>query len=124
MTKVGDQAEPQAAIRTLATGVFDAIDAHPWIGTQLSRDPWQHGVLRLLEGVGSRIQALGVDRPVQFHAATALMSFILGLAGQYAAGARQIKAGTDRVAMLTQVAAGLRRGKCHRTAGPLPRWSA
>lgn len=106
MAKVGNQPEPQHAIRTLTTGVFDAIDAHPWIGGQLSRDPWQHGVLRLLEGIGSRIQALGVERPVQFPAATALMSFILGLAGQYAAAARLIKAGTDRVARLNEVAAG------------------
>ena len=27
------------AIRALALGVFDAIDAHPWIGAQLAGDP-------------------------------------------------------------------------------------
>src|ERR1700753_3112296 len=43
--------QPRDAIRALALGAFDAIDAHPWVGTQLSRDPWQYAVLRLLEGV-------------------------------------------------------------------------
>jgi hypothetical protein len=34
----------------------------------------------------------------QFNAATALMSFVLGLAGQYAAGARLCPRHTDRIA--------------------------
>src|ERR1700759_3111268 len=39
VTAVPGGAEPHAAIRALALGVFDAIDAHPWVGTQLSREP-------------------------------------------------------------------------------------
>ena len=38
--------EPREAIRALALGVFDAIDAHPWVGAQLSREPWQYAVDR------------------------------------------------------------------------------
>src|SRR5580704_3762835 len=41
MTETASDAEPREAIRTMALGVFDAIDAHPWVGTQLSREPWQ-----------------------------------------------------------------------------------
>jgi AcrR family transcriptional regulator len=87
---------PQEVIRTMALGVFNSIHAHPWVGGSLSRNPWQYAVLRMLEGVGSQIQALGVPQHAQFNAATALMSFILGLAGQYAAGARLFPRHTDR----------------------------
>ena len=41
MTEVIPGAEPREAIRAIALGVFDAIDAHPWVGAQLSREPWQ-----------------------------------------------------------------------------------
>ena len=108
IAKVMDEAvrrrKPREAIRTLALGVFDAINAHPWVGGQLSRDPWQYAVLRILEGVGGQVQALGVDERSQFHAATALMSFILGLAGQYAAGARLLPRHADRTEFLSTVA--------------------
>ena len=60
MTEVASGAEPQEAIRAIALGAFDAIDAHPWVGTQLSREPWQPAILQILEGVGGQLQALGV----------------------------------------------------------------
>lgn len=63
----------------------------------------------MLEGVRRQVQALGVPEHVQFNAATALMSFILGLAGQYAAGARLFPRHTNqaefRKAFLGTVAA-------------------
>src|ERR1700677_111684 len=40
-------AEPRAAIRALASGVFDAIDAQPWAGAQLSRARWEAPRLQL-----------------------------------------------------------------------------
>jgi AcrR family transcriptional regulator len=105
VTTAARGSEPRDAIRTLALGVFDAIDAHPWVGRQLSRDPWQYAVLRILEGVGGQVQALGVPQYAQFNAATALLSFILGLAGQYAAGAGLFPRDMDRTAFLGAVAA-------------------
>lgn len=102
---VAGGAEPREAIRSLALGVFDAIDAHPWVGGQLSRDPWQHAVLRILEGIGGQVRALGVPEQAQFNAATALLSFVLGLAGQYAAAARLVPRDGDRAALLGAVAA-------------------
>ncbi|MEI7293098.1 MULTISPECIES: TetR/AcrR family transcriptional regulator [Paraburkholderia] len=97
--------QPQDAIRALALGVFDAIDAHPWVGAQLARDPWQYAVLRILEGVGVQVQAMGVPEPAQFNAATAILSFILGLAGQYATRPQAALEGVDRAAVLENVAA-------------------
>ena len=105
MTEVVSGAEPQEAIRAMALGVFDAIDAHPWVGTQLSREPWQFAILQILEGVGGQLQALGVPARAQFDCASALVNYILGLAGQYAAGARLLPRDADRSAFLATVAA-------------------
>ena len=101
----GAAAAPRAAIRALALAVFDAIDAHPWAGAQLSREPWQSAVLRIFEGVGGRLQAFGVPEAARFDGASALVNYILGLAGQYAAGARLLPPDTDRSAFLSTIAA-------------------
>jgi hypothetical protein len=105
MTDVVPGAEPRDAIRAIALGVFDAIDAHPWVGTQLSREPWQFAVLQIFEGFGAQLQALGVPGPAQFDCASALLNYVLGLAGQYAAGARLLAPETDRSNFLATVAA-------------------
>ncbi len=105
MTEVVSGAEPREAIRAIASGVFDAIDAHPWVGAQLSREPWQSAVLRIFEGVGGQLGALGVPEPAQFDCASALLNYVLGLAGQYAAGRRLLAPDTDRTAFLADVAA-------------------
>ena len=93
------------AIRALALGVFDAIDAHPWVGAQLSGNPWQDAVLRILERIGSQLAVLGLAEQARFNAATALLSFILGLAGQYAVGSRHFAGDMDRTTFLRAVAA-------------------
>ena len=100
MTEVAGGAEPQEAIRAIALGVFDALDAHPWVGAQLSREPWHSAMLQIFEGFGEQLEALGVPPRAQFDCASALLNYILGLAGQYAAGARLVPPGTDRTAFL------------------------
>jgi AcrR family transcriptional regulator len=104
MTEVASDAEPREAIRAMTLGVFDAIDAHPWVGTQLSREPWQPAVMQILESAGQQLQVLGVPARAQFDCASALVNYVLGLAGQYAAGARLVPPGTDRSAFLAAVA--------------------
>jgi AcrR family transcriptional regulator len=105
MTEVAGGADPREAIRAVALGVFDAIDAHPWVGAQLSREPWQAAVQQIFESIGGRLQALGVPERAQFDCASALLNYILGLAGQYAAAARLLARETDRSAFLATVAA-------------------
>jgi AcrR family transcriptional regulator len=105
MTEVAGDAGPPQAIRAIALGVFDAIDAHPWVGAQLARAPWHSAMVRIFEGIGEQLQALGVPAPAQFDCASALLNYILGLAGQYAAGARLLPRDTDRTAFLTSFAA-------------------
>ena len=104
MTGVVGNAEPRDAIRAIALGVFDAIDAHPWVGAQLSREPWS-AMLQIFEGIGGQIQALGVPERAQFDSASALANYILGVAGQNAAKARLLPRETDRSAFLATVAA-------------------
>lgn len=106
MTGVVADAEPRAAIRTIALGVFDAIDAHPWVGAQLTREPWRPALLQVFEGIGGRLQTLGVPARAQFDAASTLLSYIVGVGGQNAANARLARdAGrTDRSAFLGKVA--------------------
>ena len=49
--------------------------------------------------------ALGVPEQARFDAATTLLSFILGLAGQYAVASRYFAAGTNRTGFLRTIAA-------------------
>ena len=105
MPEVGPGAEPREAVRAIASGVFDAIDAHPWVGAELSREPWQPAVLQVFESVGGRLPSLGVPGRAQFDCASALVSYVLGLAGQYAAADRLLAPETDRSAFLATAAA-------------------
>ncbi|MGW7104397.1 TetR/AcrR family transcriptional regulator [Streptomyces sp. NPDC054838] len=95
---------PQGAIRALAVGVFDAIDAHPWVGTQLARTPGQPPMVQVFERLGRQVQALGVPGARQFTAASALLNYILGVAGQNAANARAHQPDADRAKFLDAVA--------------------
>ena len=105
LTDIAQDAEPGQAIRTFALGLFDAIDAHPWVGTHLFREPWQRAMLEIFEAIGGRLQALGVPEEALFNAGSALVNYILGVAGQNAANARLLPQGTDRTAALGAVAA-------------------
>lgn len=104
MTGVLPDAGPRETIRAIAAGVFDAIDAHPWVGTQLSREPWQAALLRIFEGFGGQLDTLGVPDRAQFDSASALVSYVVGLAAQYAAGARLLPPKTDRRTFLAVTA--------------------
>jgi AcrR family transcriptional regulator len=106
MTGAVVDAEPREALRTVALGLFDAIDAHPWVGAQLSREPWRPALLAIYERIGGLLDALGVPGRALFDAAGALVNYVLGVAGQNAANARALAAGeADRAAFLATVAA-------------------
>jgi AcrR family transcriptional regulator len=78
-------AAPKAAIRALALAMFDAIDAHPWVGSALTRAAGHSPMVRILERIGQEVRALGVPVKGQWAAVSALLSYILGVAGQNAA---------------------------------------
>ncbi len=98
-------ATPEATIRALALGLFDAIDAHPWVGSALTRAPGQLPMVRILERIGQQIRALGVPHEEQWDAVSALLNYILGVGGQNAANTQLGRTqGFDRSDVLDAVA--------------------
>jgi AcrR family transcriptional regulator len=97
--------EPRGSIRALALGVFDAIDAHPWVGTQLAREPFQPAVRQIWEGLGTRLHRLGLRGATLSNAGSALVNYVLGAAAQHAAGARRAPDDAARQAYLDALAA-------------------
>jgi AcrR family transcriptional regulator len=96
---------PEASIRALALGMFDAIDAHPWVGSALTQTPGQLPIVRILEGIGQQVHALGVPDEEQWTVAGALLNYILGVGGQNAANGQFARAhGIDRSEYLEAVA--------------------
>ncbi|OHV30420.1 MULTISPECIES: TetR/AcrR family transcriptional regulator [Pseudofrankia] len=98
---------PQDEIRAVALGLFDAIDEHPWLATQLStqlsRSPWGSVTPRILESIGRQVRALGVPEGSWFTATSVLVHYILGAAGQNAANARVVGPDVDRAEFLDSV---------------------
>ena len=76
---------PQTTIRLLALAMFDAIDAHPWVGSALTHAPGQSPMVRLVERIGQQIQVLGVPKKEHWITISALLNYILGVAGRNAA---------------------------------------
>ena len=98
--------EPREELRTVSLGLFDAIDAHPWVGAQLSREPWRPALMEIYERIGRLLVALDVPERALFDAAGALVNYLLGVAGQNAANARLLAADEgDRSAFLATVSA-------------------
>ena len=93
-------------VRAVAAGAFDAVRAHPWVGAQLAREPWQPAALEVFEAFGVHLAAMGVPEGARFEHASALMTQVLGVAGQHAAADRLLAATTDRTTHLAAVAAG------------------
>ncbi len=105
MTGAVIDSEPRQAIRGICLGIFDAIDIHPWVGTQLSREPGQPAVLQIWEGLGARLHALGLAGSALADAGSALVNYVLGSAAQHAAGPGRLARDTDRTAFLDALAA-------------------
>ena len=98
-------ATPEATIRALALCMFDAIDAHPWVGSALTRAPGQLPMVRILERIGQQVRALGVPDDEQWATMGALLNYILGVAGQNAANGQLARTrGVDRSDFLEAVA--------------------
>jgi AcrR family transcriptional regulator len=106
MAEVVIDEDPRDALRAVALGLFDAVDAHPWIGAQLSREPWSPALLEIYESIGGLLDALGVPERALFDAAGTLVNYVFGVAGQNAANTRHLAdSGADRSDFLGAVAA-------------------
>ena len=96
---------PKVAIRAVALGMFDAIDAHPWVGSTLIRAELQSPMVRVVERIGQQVRALGVPKEKQWAAVSALFSYILGVGGKNAANGQFARTqGLDRADFLNAMA--------------------
>ncbi|MCA1219235.1 TetR family transcriptional regulator [Streptomyces sp. 8L] len=106
----GSPDSPRQRVRAVALGLFDAIDAHPWLATQLTAqfagNPRGPVPPRIFESVGRQVQALGVPEAGWFTATSLLVHYILGAAAQNAVNSaigRDLPPGMDRGAFLDSV---------------------
>lgn len=98
-------ADPRHSIRAFALGIFDAFDAHPWVGAALTRMPGQSPLVRVFDTVGQNIRALGVPPDREWAAAMAVFNYIVGVGGQNAANAQVARAhALDRTEALASIA--------------------
>lgn len=104
LIRVDDDAAPADVIRAVALGLFDIIDGHPWVGAHLSRESWQPAMRDIFERVGGQLEAMRVPERAQFFAASTLVNYVLGVASQEAANARNPVHGGDREAFLGSLA--------------------
>ncbi|MFT4306766.1 MAG: TetR/AcrR family transcriptional regulator C-terminal domain-containing protein [Microbacterium sp.] len=77
--KAGDELD---AIRMLALSLFDTLDRHPWIGAHLPGSPGLPNKLRVLDRIGGLLRSFGVPAARQFSVATAIFTYVLGVAAQ------------------------------------------
>src|ERR1700733_2161115 len=105
VAEAAPDAPPREAIHAVALGVFDAMAAHPWIGGQLARPPWQSTMLQIFENIGRQVQALGAPATAQFTSTSALLHYIIGAGGQNATNSRSLAALGDRQHVLDTEAA-------------------
>ncbi|RYX80652.1 TetR family transcriptional regulator [bacterium] len=102
-SRSGDTAKQ--SIRAVALGIFDAIDAHPWVGSALTHAPGQLPVVRILERIGQQVRAMGVPADKQWATVSALLNYILGVSGQNAANTHMARTrGLDRANFLGAIA--------------------
>jgi AcrR family transcriptional regulator len=98
-------AKPEATIRALALGLFDTIDAHPWVGSALTSPAGLLPMVRILEPLGQQVRALSVPDKEQWATVSALLHYILGVGGQNAANGQLARSrGLDRSDFLEAVA--------------------
>lgn len=73
--------DPIAELRAIARTLFDAIVDRPWLGAYAMRDTGrQIHSLQLYERIGEQVMRLGLTPQQCFHAASAIVGFVIGTA--------------------------------------------
>ena len=98
---------PKATIRVFALGLFDAMDAHPWVGSTLMRAEVHSPMVRILERVGQQVRALGISKEQEWATVAALMNYIVGVGAQNAMNGQNARTlGLNRTEFLQSIAKG------------------
>ena len=73
--------DPIADIRSIAIVLFEAVAVRPWLGAYFMRNTGdQLNSLRYYERVGSHVLRLGMPPLETFHAASAVIGYVIGIA--------------------------------------------
>lgn len=74
-------ADPVDDLRSIAVVLFDAIARRPWLGAYFMRDTGvQPNSLLLYERLGQQVLRLGLTPRQSFHAVSAIIGFVVGIA--------------------------------------------
>ena len=74
-------ADPIDDLRAIAVTLFDAIADRPWLGAYFMRDTdVQPNALALYERLGQQVLRLDLTPRQSFHAVSAIMGFVIGIA--------------------------------------------
>ena len=93
-------AVPRQAVHDIALGVFDVMDAHPWLGRQLVGSAWEPTTLWVFELLGRQVAKMCTTPTDQFNATSALLTYIIGAGGREAANAGAPEAAGERQELL------------------------
>lgn len=73
--------DPIADVRTIAIALFDVVADRPWLGAYFMRNTGnQPNALRYYELVGGHVMRLGLPPIDTFHAASAVIGYVIGIA--------------------------------------------
>jgi AcrR family transcriptional regulator len=73
--------DPIEDLRSIAVTMFDAIAARPWLGAYLMRNTTQQpNSLLLYERIGQQVMRLGMSARDSFHAVSAIIGYVVGIA--------------------------------------------
>jgi len=103
LAKVARDLDPVEGLRQIALSVFDVIEARPWVGSEIAREPWQPAMAELFEHCSARFADLGVPQAALFPCVSALTQYILGAAAQTAAAAQHGFATSDQSTVLDAI---------------------
>lgn len=81
-------ASPREGIRQIALSLFNLLEAHPWVGSELTRAAWKMPMVRIVEALGRHVVALPLQRDAHHPATFILLNYIIGVARQNAANAQ------------------------------------
>lgn len=105
LSDLSAQVTPKKAIHRIALAMFETIDAHPWLGAELVRNPLPTATLQIFERIGRQVQALRAPLRTQFTAATVLSSYIISESRKNAVNGRLYDPRVERSEVLEKLAA-------------------
>lgn len=81
--------DPSSTIRDVSIALWNAAEAHVWIGSNILSESSRLSVANIYEAIGSQLAALNVPLEAQFNVCSSIGSYIIGNISQQSANARQ-----------------------------------